>query len=148
MIFLCNNDNWIVYKILLEYKVVLFVLLSLCCPSIRHSEEVSHPKTINIKQYLNKNHFSVYNRHLVINTNFAHNTFDMWQLGSSLDITYAFTTDPCSVNFIIFSCLVITYPDLSRGLSKFHCISYTKYCLITCFSEVNSWRIDLYFKQQ
>jgi len=29
-------------------------------------EEVSHPKTINIKQYLNTNNFSVNNRHFVI----------------------------------------------------------------------------------
>jgi predicted type IV restriction endonuclease len=30
------------------------------------SEEVCDPKTINIKQYLNKNNFSVKNRHFVI----------------------------------------------------------------------------------
>ena len=30
------------------------------------SEEVCDPKTINLKQYLNTNNFSVYNRHFVI----------------------------------------------------------------------------------
>jgi hypothetical protein len=31
-------------------------------------EEVWNPKTINIKQYLNTNNFSVNNRHFVINS--------------------------------------------------------------------------------
>ena len=40
-------------------------ILPLCCPRLLPSEEVSPPKTINIKQYLNTNNFSVNNRHLV-----------------------------------------------------------------------------------
>jgi hypothetical protein len=34
-------------------------------------EEVCHPKTINIKQYLNTNNFSVNNRHFVIKSSQA-----------------------------------------------------------------------------
>jgi type III secretory pathway component EscR len=35
------------------------------------SEEVSHPKTVNIKQYLNTNNFSVSKRHFVIKSSQA-----------------------------------------------------------------------------
>ena len=41
-------------------------LLSLCGHMLLHSEEVFHPRTINVKQYLNTNKFSVNNRHCVI----------------------------------------------------------------------------------
>jgi hypothetical protein len=41
-------------------------LLSLCCSPLLLCEEVSYTKTINIKQYLNTNNFSVNNRHFVI----------------------------------------------------------------------------------
>jgi hypothetical protein len=42
------------------------VPLPLCGPPMLHIEEVSLPKTINIKQYLSTNHFLVNNRHFVI----------------------------------------------------------------------------------
>jgi hypothetical protein len=38
----------------------------LSCPCLLPSEEVSLPKTINIKQYLNTSNFSVNNRYFVI----------------------------------------------------------------------------------
>jgi hypothetical protein len=38
----------------------------LCGPSLLPSVEVSHPKTINIKQYPIIDNFSVNNRHVVI----------------------------------------------------------------------------------
>ena len=41
-------------------------LLPLVCPTLLPSEEVSFPKTINIKQYLNTNNFSVNIRKFVI----------------------------------------------------------------------------------
>jgi hypothetical protein len=41
-------------------------LSHLCFPAILPGVEVSDPKTINIKQYLNTNNFSVNNRHFVI----------------------------------------------------------------------------------
>jgi hypothetical protein len=43
------------------------VSLHLCGPAMLHSEEVSLPKTINIKQYLSTNHFLVNNRPEKIN---------------------------------------------------------------------------------
>jgi hypothetical protein len=55
-------------------------LLSLFCPALLHSEEVSRPKTIIIKQYLNTNNFSVNNRHVVIKSSQA----------TQLDITKVF----------------------------------------------------------
>ena len=45
---------------LTEVLLPLFVQILLLC------EEVCRPKTINIKQYLNTNNFSVNNRHFVI----------------------------------------------------------------------------------
>jgi hypothetical protein len=39
--------------------------------SLLQSEEVSHPKTINIKLYLITNNFSVNNRHFVIKSSQA-----------------------------------------------------------------------------
>ena len=42
------------------------VPLPLCGPAILPCEEVSSPKTINIKQYLNTNNFLVNNRHFFI----------------------------------------------------------------------------------
>jgi hypothetical protein len=41
-------------------------LSHLCGPSMLPGVEVSHPKTINIKQYLSTDNFSVNNRHAVI----------------------------------------------------------------------------------
>ena len=41
-------------------------LLPLFVPTLLLCEEVCRPKTINIKQYLNTNNFSVNNRHFVI----------------------------------------------------------------------------------
>ena len=41
-------------------------LLPLCSLPLLLREEVSDPKTINIKQYLSTNNFSVNNRHIVI----------------------------------------------------------------------------------
>jgi hypothetical protein len=41
-------------------------LSHLCGPSMLPCVEVSHPKTINIKQYLSTDNFSVNNRHAVI----------------------------------------------------------------------------------
>jgi hypothetical protein len=41
-------------------------LSHLCGPSMLPGVEVSHPKTINIKQYLGTDNFSVNNRHAVI----------------------------------------------------------------------------------
>jgi hypothetical protein len=55
-------------------------LLPLCCPRLLPSEEVSSPKTINIKQYLNTSNFTVNNRHFVIKSSQA----------SQLDITKVF----------------------------------------------------------
>jgi hypothetical protein len=55
-------------------------LLPLFCPAVLHSEEVSRPKTINIKQYLNTNNFTVNNRHIVIKPSQA----------TQLDITRVF----------------------------------------------------------
>ena len=55
-------------------------LLPLFCPRMLPSEEVSSPKTINIKQYLNTNNFSVNNRHIVIKSSQA----------TQLDITKVF----------------------------------------------------------
>jgi hypothetical protein len=40
--------------------------LPLCGPAMLPCEEMSSPKTINIKQYLNTNNFLVNNRHFVI----------------------------------------------------------------------------------
>ena len=40
--------------------------LPLCDPAMLPCEEMSSPKTINIKQYLNTNNFLVNNRHFVI----------------------------------------------------------------------------------
>ena len=40
--------------------------LPLCGPAMLPCEEISSPKTINIKQYLNTNNFLVNNRHFVI----------------------------------------------------------------------------------
>ena len=42
------------------------VPLPLCGPAMLPFEEMSCPKTINIKQYLNTNNFLVNNRHFVI----------------------------------------------------------------------------------
>jgi hypothetical protein len=39
--------------------------------SFNSSEEVCHPKAININQYLNTNNFSLNNRHLVIKSSQA-----------------------------------------------------------------------------
>jgi hypothetical protein len=55
-------------------------LLLLCCPRLLPSEEVSSPKTINIKQYLNTSNFTVNNRHFVIKSSQA----------AQLDITKVF----------------------------------------------------------
>ena len=41
-------------------------LLCLFCQTMLLCEEVSYPKTINIKQYLNTNNLSVNNSHFVI----------------------------------------------------------------------------------
>jgi len=41
-------------------------LSHLCGPTMLPGVEVSHPKTINIKQYLSTNNFSVNNRNVVI----------------------------------------------------------------------------------
>jgi hypothetical protein len=41
-------------------------LSHLCGPSMLPGVEVSHPKTLNIKQYLSTDNFSVNNRHAVI----------------------------------------------------------------------------------
>jgi hypothetical protein len=60
------------------------VLLPLFCPAVLHGEEVSRPKTINIKQYLNTNNFSVNNRHLVI---------------KPLQVTHHFTPETKNVEF-------------------------------------------------
>jgi hypothetical protein len=42
------------------------VPLPLCGPGMLHCEEVSSPKTIDIKQYLSTSNLSVNNRHFVI----------------------------------------------------------------------------------
>ena len=42
------------------------VPLPLCDPALLHCEEVSSPKAIKIKQYFSTRHFSVNNRHFVI----------------------------------------------------------------------------------
>jgi hypothetical protein len=55
-------------------------LLPLFCLALLPIEEVSSPKTINIKQYLNTNNFSVNNRHIVIKSSQA----------TQLDITKVF----------------------------------------------------------
>ena len=47
--------------------------LPLCGPAMLHCEEMSSPKTINIKQYLNTNNFLVNNRHLSSNLHKQHN---------------------------------------------------------------------------
>jgi hypothetical protein len=46
-------------------------LRPLSCPSMLQGEEVWNPKTINIKQYLNTNNFSVNNRYFVIKSSQA-----------------------------------------------------------------------------
>jgi hypothetical protein len=44
----------------------LAALSQLCGPSMLPSVEVSHPKTINIKQYLSTDNFSVNKTHVVM----------------------------------------------------------------------------------
>ena len=63
------RTQWIIClitKFWVGLSMHLFCRVSLWCPSLLHSEEVSYPKTINIKQCLNTNNFSVNNKHFVI----------------------------------------------------------------------------------
>ena len=73
-------------------------------------EEVSDPKTINIKQYLNTNNFSVNNRHCVIKSSQA----------TQLNITKVFNKqfichDYIKNNFSSESLIKLTFSDLVQS---------------------------------
>jgi hypothetical protein len=66
------NQKMLIFKIFVTKSVFLCDLppvtsvSHLCGHSKLPCVEVSHPKTINIKQYLSTDNFSVNNRHVVI----------------------------------------------------------------------------------
>jgi hypothetical protein len=61
------------------------VPLPLCGPGMLHYEEVSSPKTINIKQYLSTRHFLVDNIYVVIKSS---QTTQLYNLSKTKTIKY------------------------------------------------------------